>query len=191
MRRYMLIALLVLLAGCFSASRAEAVGQVTVDIFGPGHFTSSGDGSPFIPPPALSFTSPDVQFGASTGFNWHPGGLADFGADFNGPMNVASTGTYTFKLTSDDGSRLFIDGLLLPVVDNGGAHSQTDATGSILLGKGLHSFEVRFFECCDGPSGVDLTVPEGITLTPEPSTLLLMAPGMVGMAWYWRRRKIA
>ncbi len=70
-------------------------------------------------------------------------------------------------------------------------NATTHATGSKLLTAGLHSFEVRFFECCNGPSGVDLTVPEGITLTPEPSTLLLMATGMVGMAWYWKRRKIA
>src|SRR6185436_10614223 len=33
---------------------------------------------------------------------------------------------------------------------------------SVTLNAGTHTFEVQFFECCGGPSGVDLTLPAGV-----------------------------
>ena len=187
MRRYALIAFLVLLTGCLYASRAEAVGQVNVDIFS--GFNPVGGGVPYSGPVG-SFTSPDVQFASTTGFSWHPFSQTNFGADIHGPLNVPTTGVYSFTLNSDDGSLLFIDGVQR--INDGGPHGPAAATNpAVPLTAGLHNFEVQFFEDFGDPSGVDLTIPEGITFTPEPSTLLLMAPGMVGMAWYWRRRKIA
>ena len=60
---------------------------------------------------AGSFTSPAVSFGTATGFNWHPFGLADFGADVTGSVDAAG-GTYHISLFSDDASYLFIDGVL-------------------------------------------------------------------------------
>ncbi len=49
------------------------------------------------------------------------------------------------------------------VVDNGGAHPPAVASGSISLGAGSYPFEVQFFECCTPPSGVDLTLPGGVS----------------------------
>jgi uncharacterized repeat protein (TIGR01451 family) len=124
-------------------------------------FNNGGDGSPFSNPVG-SFTAPDIQFGASQGgFNWHPFGLSGFGADFQGNFVVASTGNYTFSLNSDDGSQLFIDGV--SVVDDSGLHPPIAVSGTATLTAGTHTFEVRFFEDGTGTSGVDLTVPAGVT----------------------------
>ena len=47
-------------------------------------------------------------------------------------------------MTSDEGSQLFVNGQL--VVDNDGLHEQREASGSIALQKGTHSFRVTYFE---------------------------------------------
>ena len=64
-----------------------------------------------------SIFSSDVCFATNTGYDWHPFGLASFGALITGYLSVASAGSFEFKLNSDDGSMLYIDGSL--VVDNG------------------------------------------------------------------------
>jgi len=57
---------------------------------------------------------------------------------------IEKRGTYEFQTTSDDGSRLFINGF--PVVDNDGLHGQKTISGDIVLKKGLQKFEVQYFE---------------------------------------------
>jgi hypothetical protein len=64
-------------------------------------------------------------------------------------------------LNSDDGSVLWIDGNM--ALDNGGAHGPLVGSNDIQLTAGTHSFEIHFFECCGGPSGVDLVLLEGGT----------------------------
>lgn len=63
---------------------------------------------------------------------------------FFGYLKIADAGTYTFFLTSDDGSRMYIGDAL--VVDNDGRHSEKERTGSMALGSGLHSFAVTYFQ---------------------------------------------
>ena len=58
---------------------------------------------------------------------------------FLGGLNVATGGTYTFGLNTDDGSRLFIDGVL--VINNEGGHGPTPLTQAITLEEGRH--EIR------------------------------------------------
>jgi len=113
---------------------------------------------------AGQFTSPDILFGASQGnFNWHPFGLADFAADFTGSI-VAAGGSYNISLFSDDGSYMFIDGVL--EISRPGAHGPDFTSKNITLTPGTHTFEVQFFECCGGASGVDAVLPQGITFVP-------------------------
>ena len=50
-----------------------------------------------------------------------------FAARFTGYVDIPADGAYTFALTSDDGSSLWIDGV--PVVDHGGAHSLSRKAG--------------------------------------------------------------
>jgi hypothetical protein len=138
------------------------------------------------------FDSPDIMFATNSGYNWHPI-AGDFGADMSGQLNVASPGLYTFSLNSDDGSQLWIEGVL--VVDNGGPHAPRTVAGSTFLSAGLHTFEVQFYECCFGESGVDLTLPSGVTYVssvtavPEPTSMFLLGSGLAGVAVRRFRRK--
>ncbi len=68
----------------------------------------------------------------------------DFGHVFKGFIQIEKRGTYEFQTTSDDGSRLFINGF--PVVDNDGLHSRKTVKGDMVLTKGFHEFEIHFFE---------------------------------------------
>ena len=68
----------------------------------------------------------------------------DFGHVFKGLIHIEKRGTYDFQTTSDDGSRLFINGF--PVVDNDGLHSRKTVTGNMVLKKGFHAIEVHYFE---------------------------------------------
>jgi hypothetical protein len=132
---------------------------VNVDVYS--GFTLTGGGAPYS---GLlgSFAATGVSFATDTGFNWHPFSAFEFGAVITGCITVAAEGDYVFGLDSDDGSLLGIDGAL--VVDNGGPHAPGSGFGpSVHLTAGVHSFEVQFFECCGGPSGVDVVLPAGVT----------------------------
>jgi hypothetical protein len=136
-------------------------------------FTGSGGGAPYsVLVGTLAASS--ISFATDYGYNWHPFGLFEFGADITGTLAVASAGTYSFTLNSDDGSLLFIDGSL--IVDNGNPHAPDTASGSATLTAGTHTFEVQFFECCGGPSGVDLTLPSGVTYGPGSPTIACVPP---------------
>ena len=59
-------------------------------------------------------------------------------------MNILKTDTFTFRLCSDDGSMLYIDGKLL--IDDNGEHGPTYGDKDILLTKGVHRIRVDYFE---------------------------------------------
>ncbi|WP_082115373.1 glycoside hydrolase family 3 C-terminal domain-containing protein [Lentzea aerocolonigenes] len=84
-------------------------------------------------------------------FNWltgspAPGVNADnWSARWTGTLTAAATGTYEFALTSDDGSRLYLDGGL--VVDNWGDHGTETRSGSVTLQAGVpHRVQVDYTE---------------------------------------------
>jgi alpha-L-fucosidase len=78
---------------------------------------------------------------------------AQFGFRYEGYLKVAAVGVYQFSTTSDDGSRLLIDGTV--VVDNDGLHGSREKTGVIALDKGWHRIRVDFFQ---GDGDLDLKV---------------------------------
>ena len=67
-----------------------------------------------------------------------------FAYNFMGYIDVPEDGDWCFALTSDDGSELVVDGVL--VVINDGSHDPVTATGKIPLQKGLHSFKLHYFD---------------------------------------------
>ncbi len=73
---------------------------------------------------------------------------SNFGFRYIAQLDVPVTGNYQFYLTSDDGSRLKIDGNTL--VDNDGLHAAITKTGSSQLSKGLHTIEVAFIQASGG-----------------------------------------
>jgi hypothetical protein len=69
----------------------------------------------------------------------------DFWAiEYKGYLKIDSTAVYKFFTDSDDGSRLFIDNVL--IVDNDSIHGVQTRTGQIALEKGFHPIKIQFFE---------------------------------------------
>ncbi len=62
---------------------------------------------------------------------------------FEGYLTLATAGSYSFALASDDGSKLYIDGK--QVVDNDGDHGVITANGSVDLQPGRHAIRVEWF----------------------------------------------
>jgi hypothetical protein len=71
-----------------------------------------------------------------------------FAYRFRGLIKVPTDGVYTFYLSSDDGSRLFIGGT--SVVDNDGLHGMGDRFGFIALKAGFHPISVAYFNRSSG-----------------------------------------
>lgn len=67
-----------------------------------------------------------------------------FGIDYYGFIEIEEDGLYTFYLTSDDGSNLYIDNKI--VVNNDGAHGVKESSGKIELESGRYPFRVFYFE---------------------------------------------
>jgi predicted esterase len=64
---------------------------------------------------------------------------------FDGFIQIDEIGTYSFFTSSDDGSRLFIDGVM--VVDNDGLHGTQERTGTYTFAStGRYPIRVIFFE---------------------------------------------
>jgi mono/diheme cytochrome c family protein len=68
----------------------------------------------------------------------------NFGVRFSGAIRIPADGKYTFYTTSDDGSRLYIDGK--PVVDNDGIHAAEEKAGTVDLKAGDYPFAVTFIQ---------------------------------------------
>lgn len=76
-------------------------------------------------------------------------GLSDltewFAMRFTGKIMISTAGQYVFRVLSDDGSRLFVDGTL--VVNNDGSHSPTAVDSSALtLSAGAHTIRLEYFQ---------------------------------------------
>jgi hypothetical protein len=72
-----------------------------------------------------------------------------FSLHYAGTFKVRRAGEYQFRLKSDDGSLLFIDGEL--VIDHDGVHDAISKRGEVDLDAGAHQIVVRYFQ---GPRNV-------------------------------------
>ena len=101
---------------------------------------------------------------------------------FDGFIRIDEPGVYEFHTSSDDGSRLYVDGK--QVVDNDGIHPATEQSGRIKLTKGVHKVRVAFFQAggedaleveVDGP-GLARQNLAGITAAEESALDKIAAP---------------
>lgn len=69
---------------------------------------------------------------------------------FEAPFKVDKEEEYAFTLTTDDGSKFYIDGELLIV--NDGAHGPIEKKVSKVLTKGMHQIKIEFFDFDKGQS---------------------------------------
>ena len=79
----------------------------------------------------------------------------DFGAVFEGYLDVPATGPYTFFCRSDDGSRLSVAGHV--IIEDDGIHGMRQQSGSIVLKKGKHLFKLEYFQK-KGGKGLEVTL---------------------------------
>jgi hypothetical protein len=75
--------------------------------------------------------------GVTDRFEW-------FAIDYKGRISLVEAGTYTFRLTSDDGAKLFIDGR--EVIDNDGIHGPGSIDAEVELAAGIHEIRVPYFQ---------------------------------------------
>ena len=90
--------------------------------------------------PSLNVPPQDFQLGfpgVTKRYEW-------FAIDYSGKFWIERPGLYRFRLISDDGAMLYIDGQL--VADNDGIHSTEVRLGSIRLAGGMHTIRVPYFQ---------------------------------------------
>jgi hypothetical protein len=98
-----------------------------------GAFTSLPDFSTLTP----------TSTGTVASFDITPVAASQGAMVFTGFVLADSDGSYTFMLTSDDGSRLFIDGAQL--ITDDGDHSPVEVDGTTTLTAGGHAIEVDYY----------------------------------------------
>jgi len=75
------------------------------------------------------------------------------GLVYEGYLRIPADGLYTFYLSSDDGSRYWVDGE--EIVDNDGMHGNEERWGKVLLKRGMHHIRLAYFNAAgDGALGL-------------------------------------
>ncbi|MEM7084224.1 MAG: PA14 domain-containing protein, partial [Pseudomonadota bacterium] len=110
--------------------------------------------------PIASGTSNTIALGVTSE-------VETFGLVFTNTLTVTVGDTYEFQTTSDDGSKLYIDGAV--VVDNDGLHGAVTASGSIFLEPGTYDLRVEFFEKFGGQALTVAYQATGQNLGPIPA----------------------
>lgn len=98
-----------------------------------------------------------------------------FGIRWTGKIVAPTAGLYKFKIASDDGSKLYINGNL--VIDNDGVHAIRSRTGNIQLTAGEHDIAVEYFQgprwyialqlLWTPPGGVEVIIPKSSFVLPR------------------------
>ncbi|GAB3440792.1 family 16 glycoside hydrolase [Actinophytocola sediminis] len=90
--------------------------------------------------PNVDKLMPTIDWTTSADF-----GLTDkFVTEVSGYLNIDTPGEYHFRITSDDGARLLLDGGT--VVDHPGRHGATPKDGSTTLTSGPHALRIDHFD---------------------------------------------
>jgi uncharacterized protein YraI len=112
-----------------------------------------------------------IQSEATPTHNWGSGSpvvslpVDNFSARWTSTQNLAA-GTYRISVRSDDGVRVFVDGVA--VIDQWRLATGQSYTGDITLSAGLHNFMVEYFEA-GGEAFLEYTfTPLGASIPPTP-----------------------
>lgn len=132
-----------------------------------------------------TFTNPQNGFNSSTFTN-------NSELVIDGSVYLTA-GTNSFVVGHDDGVVLTIPGI--NYMDNDGGPTGFTTTSFNVNNPnpaGTYAFTLDYSECCGGPAGLEFAVngaPVGPTsVTPEPSSLVLLGTGILGLATRFRRR---
>jgi hypothetical protein len=161
--------------------------------------------------PSADFNSPDINFntGSSDGTPLHTFlNNPTFTNQQNGFNPNAASDNIFLEITGQTflnaGANSFVvghdDGVVLTFADAsiGTVVNQPDPTAFVntpfnvnAATAGLHAFDLKFTECCDGPANLVFTINGApVGAVPEPSTLLLLASGLAGLGGIaWRRHR--
>jgi PKD repeat protein len=96
----------------------------------------------------------DAAGGGGFGFDWASGrpsscvGNDNFGVRFSRKAYLATSGSYTFTATTDDGVRLLVDGT--SVIDDWRDMAPTAHTASVSLAAGWHDLRMDYYENAGG-----------------------------------------
>jgi hypothetical protein len=92
-----------------------------------------------------TFNVPERQY--AEGFPGVTSRSSWFMVDYRGSFGVSQDGTYSFRLHSDDGAYLYIDGVL--VIENDGKHEPISRSGSVHLQAGRHQLKLLYAQTID------------------------------------------
>ncbi|MCB9838704.1 MAG: hypothetical protein H6813_05140 [Phycisphaeraceae bacterium] len=114
-----------------------------------------------------------------------------FALRLTGLIDIDEAGLWDFRMSSDAGARLFINGAL--VIDHDANHSFSSASNWVELDSGSADIEIRFLERdwtqglvleWRGPSDADYTVVPAIAFTHDPANAPAAEAGQ-GLTAYW------
>jgi hypothetical protein len=92
-----------------------------------------------------TFNVPERQY--TQGFPGVTNRSSWFMIDYRGSFAVSKDGDYRFRLHSDDGAYLYIDGAL--VIENDGKHEPISRSGSVHLQPGHHQLKLLYAQTID------------------------------------------
>ena len=161
------------LSGRVTSSGTGAGAPGVTMMYGPRNSITTVDSVPVTQSPDYTTNFPSLVFFTTPASpSLWPGGPSDYvGAQFTTTLGVAAgtaypPGDYTFSLSSDDGTKFYVDGVERYSAD--GVHAVAGGTFTVTLGAGSHLLEVRYFEAAGDASCILSTQQNGLWLPWQP-----------------------
>ncbi|KAK9816871.1 hypothetical protein WJX72_006349 [[Myrmecia] bisecta] len=96
------------------------------------------------------FNVPNINYGTpaatATTYFWANGYVNYFAVRFLGYIDIPAPGIYTFRTTSDDGSKAWVNGTLVVNNDHVTGSPVTVSNTSVVLTAGMQPFELQYFQ---------------------------------------------